>query len=192
MIQMVLNKYKLVIPIDRFDEAMVVLHKLTCLPLSDFAYIKNKVNEHPFEMAPEDLNRLLQRQDCNKWLYETASQTFDKQFREIGQKYCTTENCTDEIAQLREENKKLAQNCGVIDVKTSGKMNTFLFDATKLRQDYNLALRCISFSFGVPGSVFDEYNRILRSAQNLNFSKNYVARSLAESWMKRAYRVLVN
>ena len=34
------NEFDLIIPTDRIDEGLIMLHKFTCLPLSDFAYTK--------------------------------------------------------------------------------------------------------------------------------------------------------
>ena len=50
----VFKKFDLIIPVDRMNEGLVMLHKMTCLPLSDFAYTNKKISSKHFSMDPKN------------------------------------------------------------------------------------------------------------------------------------------
>ena len=178
----VFKEFDLIIPVDRLDEGLIMLHKMTCLPLSDFAYTKKKLSSEKFSMSPENMSALLAYHEQSIWFYNYASTEFAKQFHKFQDQFCDSFNCQKEVEQLKMENKKLEESCG-LDRVQSKKFFNLNYDWDKLKQNYSLALRCLSFALnGSSHNEFRLYNEHLRN------NDDRMVERIARDWIN----VLIN
>ncbi|XP_075244961.1 uncharacterized protein LOC142339111 isoform X2 [Convolutriloba macropyga] len=181
----IMENMDLVIPREKFDESMVILHKITCLPLSDFAYIQMKRTTSDFKLSEENMKTILNYHKKDLWFEQKANEKFDQFFSTFQAEYCFSQNCSREVAQLREENEKLKIACKVIERRTRKRKHLveFSFDTEMLKKDSKLGLRCLSFSLSVHSDfLLDLYNEVLRETGH---DGNLFADELAGKWIRK-------
>ena len=181
----IFSEFDLIIPVDRLNEGLVMIHKLTGLPLSDFAYINKYVSSDNFTLSPQNMSTILKYHEQSIWFYNHSSKIFDKIFREFQLIYCQSKNCRDEILDLKRENKKLEISCGIKRF-TDFKFSSFSFDWNKLRANSSLALRCLSF--GISGGDFGKYSQIYNRVIKRHPSDGTVDR-IAKQWTRLTKRI---
>ena len=177
------SEFDLVIPINRINEGLIMLQKLTCLPLSDFAYINKKVSASDFKMSEQNMSALLSHHKQAVWFYNQSSSLFDKKFDEFQSQYCDSYNCKNEIDQLKEENRKLEESCG-ISRSNSDRFAGINLNWDKLRRNDSLAIRCLSF--GVDDGFhehFDVYNKYVREKDEKAVNK------IAKEWINMTIKL---
>ena len=161
----IMDNIDLVIPREKFDESMIMLHKMSCLPLSNFAYIEKVHTKSNFRLSDQNMKKVLEYHKRDIWFSEKAREKFEKLFRKFQAEHCSSENCSAEVEQLREENRKLKIGCGY-ETKTYDKLHLTEFSVnwTKLLNDSDLALRCLSFSLTNDRTVMVKmYNEMLKT-----------------------------
>ena len=138
------SEFDIVIPTNRIDEGLIMLHKLSCLPLVDFAYTKKKVSSGDFTMSEQNMSIMLTYHEKAIWFYNYSSAIFEQKFNKFQEQHCNSYNCRNEIEELKKENRKLEEACEIhrsdFDQFAGIQMNW-----DKLRQNATLALRCLSF-----------------------------------------------
>ena len=174
----VFKEFDLIIPVDRLNEGLIMLHKMTCLPLSDFAYTNKKISSSEFEVSAQNMSEILKYHERSIWFYNYSSAEFDKRFQKFQSEFCESVNCRTEIEQLKQENEKLEESCG-LNRKEKGKFVGFNYDWKKLARNHSLALRCLSFALeGNSKNAFRMYN------YHLNRNDKTVVGRIASDWMK--------
>ena len=175
----IMNNMDLIIPQENFDESMIILHKLSCLPLSDFAYIEMKQTKMNFTLSDANLRKVLEFRQRDTWFERKARKKFETFFQTFQAEHCTSPNCSVEVDELRDESIKLKKACGIVH-QLRGRLLQFSFDREKL-QDPKLALRCLSFSLSNSNLILiDQYNDMLRhTLDNENFADR-----LSTRWME--------
>ena len=174
--------FDLIIPVERFDQGIIVLHKMTCLPLSDFAYLKMKDTSSNLQMSPQNMSVLLSYHKDKIWFFDYAAKKFEKTFDHIQREMCSKHNCEQELEELAKENQKLANDCGIQSSQSSDPVSRtlFTFDFEKMRKDDDLALKCLPFALdGVTMKLHSSYNDVLRKNNSETFKKE-----LASIWLK--------
>ena len=161
--QDIFKEFDLIIPVDRLNEGLIMLQKMTCLPLSDFAYTKKKLSSENFSMTPENMSALLAFQEKSIWFYDYASAEFAKKWSQFQSKNCKSFNCQNEVAELKLENKKLEDSCGLHRMNGQ-KFHNIDYDWEKLKKNDSLAVRCLSFALN--GNSFNEFRVYNKDLQN--------------------------
>ena len=161
--QEIFKEFDLIIPVDRLNEGLIMLQKMTCLPLSDFAYTKKKLSSGNFSMTPENMSALLAYHGQSIWFYNYASAEFNKKFSQFQSKFCKSFNCQNEVAELNLENKKLEESCGLHRVNGE-KFYNIDYDWENLKKNDSLAVRCMSFALN--GNSFNEFRVYNKHLQN--------------------------
>ena len=180
----ILNKMDLIIPVDKFDESMVILHKLTCLPLEDFAYIQMKKTQTSLQLSDENMKKVVKFHAKDKWFEQKAREKFQTFFEQFQAKFCSSKNCSNEVSQLREQNEKLKEDCGLTNQKSRRLQHIaeFSFDWDKLSHNSQLALRCLSFALSVKNNfLIDLYNEFLYGTRD----NDTFADQLSLKWIER-------
>ena len=129
-------------------------------------------------MSQSNMTTLLSYHNRSMWFYKRSSAIFEQKFHEFQSKFCSSLNCTDEIEELREENRKLEESCGVQRLPVKRFANIY-FDWEKMNKNESLALRCLSY--GIRDGFtkqFDIYNKHIREK-----NKDIVGRILKD-WIK--------
>ena len=154
-----------------------MLHKMTCLPLSDFAFTKKKLSAEKFEMSEQNISALMSFHEQSIWFYNYNSEVFDRKFGQFQREFCDSVNCEDEIKDLKEENKKLEESCGLYRLPNK-RLSDFKMDMERLKNNSTLALRCLSFALsGNSFKEIDVYNGHIE-----NNSKD-IERKIVRDWM---------
>ena len=144
----IMDLFDVIIPVEKLNQGLVVLHKMSCLPLSDFAYIKKKESKNDFQLSPQNLSVLMEYQKADQYFYEESVKKFDEFFHEFQRSFCSSYNCELEVSLLEEQNEKLKKECGLVRIDSiDGKHESYTYDWEKLENDYPLAMRCMSFLF---------------------------------------------
>ena len=171
----VIEEFDLIIPVERFNEGLVALHKMTCLPLSDFAYVKRLHHSEKFQLSTENISAILKFHEDDIFYHEYASKKFDAFFEEFQKKYCHSVNCSQEVELLLIENKKLEHDCGFRVSNFVGKRQTYTLDFGKMKHDFNLALKCLPFAIERKNlHLINRYNEIIRQNGSSDFAKTFV------------------
>ena len=182
----VFNHFDLIIPVNRMNKGIIMLHKLTCLPLSDFASLRKKVSSSHFKVSDQNMSEILKFHEQSIWFFNYTLVAFDKKFEQFQAQHCASRNCKNEILQLEEENAKLEQSCGVNRSNFNPERDVYRFqmDWKKLAGNSSLALRCISFAIDERyEKFFIQYNKIVSSSSQ---EKEDVAAKIAAKWLKIA------
>ena len=171
----VVDEFDLIIPVERFNEGLVALHKMTCLPLSDFAYIKRLHHTEKFHLSKENISAILSFHEDDIFYHEYASKKFDIFFDKLQRSYCNSVNCSQEVEQLLQENEKLETDCGFRVSTFVEKKQTYTLDFEKMQHDFNLALKCLPFAIERKNlHLIDRYNEIIRQNGSSDFAKTFV------------------
>ena len=175
------DNFDLVIPVDRFEEGILLLQKMLCFPTEDFAFIKNNVvsGTAPFKLSKNQEDFLMGNfKQTDSWFYNLSSEHFATKFNSMQKTYCISNNCETEIQQLREENRKLENLCGVKRIKEE---NRFTFDLQKLKDKPALILRCFSFVI-LPDhkKLLPHFNDLVKNSSK--FSDSEIVQKLADRW----------
>ena len=156
------SEFDLIIPINRLNEGLIMLHKITCLPLSDFAYMKKKVSASDFKLSQQNMSTLLSYHEKSIWFYNRSVDKFNHNFKEFQSRYCDSHNCRNEIDELKEENRKLESACGV-SRSNLGRFSGINLNWEKLKRNESLALRCLSLAVDDSSQAhFKVYNKYIR------------------------------
>ena len=171
----VVDEFDLIIPVERFNEGLVALHKMTCLPLSDFAYVKRLHHSEKFQLSTENISAILKFHEDDIFYHEYASKKFDAFFEEFQKNYCHSVNCSQEVELLLIENKKLEHDCGFRVSNFVGKRQTYTLDFEKMQHDFYLALKCLPFAIERKNlHLINRYNEIIRQNGSSDFAKTFV------------------
>ena len=174
----VVDNFDLIIPANKINEGLIMLHKITCLPLSDFAYVNKKVSTNRFKLSVQNMSTVLRFHKRSLWFYNYTSALFDRYFEQFRAEFCSNPNCESEIGQLQAENRKLTENCSLKrfdDVNFS----TISYNWQLLRSNHSLALRCLSFAMsGNSFDYFKVYNKHIREP-------GYDDEKVADDWIKK-------
>ena len=174
----VFKEFDLIIPVDRLNEGLIMLHKMTCLPLSDFAYTNKKISSSHFKVSAQNMSEILKFHERSIWFYNHSSIEFEKRFQKFQSEYCETINCRTEIEELKRENEKLEESCG-LNRKEEGKFINFDYKWKKLKKNDTLALRCLSFALsGNSYSAFRLYNEDIKKNDDTTVGR------IARDWLK--------
>ena len=71
----------LVIPREKFDESMIILHKMSGLPLSNFVYIEKVHTKSNFRLSDQNLKKVIEYHKRDIWFSEKAREKFEKLIR---------------------------------------------------------------------------------------------------------------
>ena len=160
------SEFDLIIPIHRLNEGLIMLHKITCYPLSDFAYMKKKVSSGDFKLSQQNMSTLLSYHEKSIWFYNRSVDEFNHKFNEFQSQFCVSHNCRNEIDELKEENRKLESACGV-SRSNVGRFSGINLNWDKLKRNESLALRCMSLAVDDSSQAhFKVYNKYIRENDN--------------------------
>ena len=180
----VLEKFDLLIPVENFDQGLIMMQKQTCLPISDFAYLKLKYHAEKLRIKEEHMQEILKYREQDIWFYEKAKSKFDREFYRFHEEFCTSFNCEAEIAELHEENKKLERKCGLQYENEEAAAKKFSFDFSKIETDYKLALRCLSFAVqSRDKKLIRQYNEVLTETKSTNKGRKFY-KKLGQLWLQ--------
>ena len=172
------REFDLIIPINRLNEGLIMLHKLSCLPLSDFAYMKKKISSSDFKMSEQNMTTLLSYHQKAIWFYNRSVAAFNQKFDNFQAQYCSSYNCQQEIGELKEENRKAEESCGV-SRSAFDRFSGINLNWEKLKKNDSLAVRCIAYAIddGCQGH-FKLYNKYIRE------NETDIVKKLANEWIK--------
>ena len=155
-----------------------MLHKFSCLPLSDFACMKKKISSSDFKMSEQNMTTLLSYHQKEIWFFNRSVAAFNQKFDNFQAQYCSSYNCQQEIEELKEENRKAEESCGV-SRSAFDRFSGINLNWEKLKKNDSLALRCIAYAIddGCQGH-FKLYNKYIRE------NEIDIVKKLANEWIK--------
>jgi len=179
----VISNFDFIVPVEYIERGLIILHKLTCLPLSDFAFIRKKTSQGFLNLSQENKTTILKELKRDDWFYNYTKKKFENFFSIFQRQFCVSANCSVEVETLKQESAKLWKTCNFTwKTRSSGSKKLFSANWKFLLNDVAILLRCISFS------IQDDSTEFFQILNNLvlqhNITDNLRQSLLAERWSK--------